>query len=465
MVTFSETDVTRIIFVRYLTPQNQYYMRLFSRFAVLLSAAFIVMFSAGCDPDTPGGGVGGGVTLPPVVTLNSGAGLVSFNQEQSLSSPIFTVNVSGQDGDAELKDLRILENGSLIPSGQLNFRTGQTANNPILTVGADALGFTYEIEITPSNTVAGPVTFTFQLTDVDNEVNSTEVTVTYTVTAPIIDLLVEDGFVSGDVTITSRTPSFDVKVLVDDTADSLASLTILEDGVVMDASALTFAAGFAAANPLGFILEERDGATFNINIKPVVTENSSRTYTFVVTDANGITAERSVTVTYEIPPGTPTTFSMEGVFFNASGGGLGGLDLDNGAAVAFNSTDAEIQDEGINLNAAVGTENWRTQISSVNDAVLRVANLAGLGDGITFDNITTVEDIATLFDDGTAPDGSDNFPDADGDTSASEAVTQVLQEGDVLAVRRGDRSYLVRIDAINFVGSSNSDSYTVSIKW
>ena len=66
---------------------------------------------------------------------------------------MITVSVSGQDGDALLRDLRIQENGVNIPTGQLNFLTGQTSNNPIATLGADANGFTYDIEITPSNRV------------------------------------------------------------------------------------------------------------------------------------------------------------------------------------------------------------------------------------------------------------------------------------------------------------------------
>jgi hypothetical protein len=74
-------------------------------------------------------------------------------------------------------------------------------------------------------------------------------------------------------------------------------------------------------------------------------------------------------------------------------------------------------------------------------------------------------EIESLFDGGAAPTGNDNFPDADGDTSASETVTEPLQEGDVFAVRRGARTYLIRIDAINFVASSNDDSYTISIKY
>jgi len=323
-VTFLKTYVIRTSLNWLLNPLKSISMRLFSRLAVLFSAAFIVMFSAGCDPDNPGGGVGGGVTLPPVVTLNSGTGLVSFNQELPLSSPSFIVNISGQDGDAELANLRITENGTNIPFDQLNFRTGQTSNNPIIIPDGDALGFTYEVEITPSNTVAGPVTFGFVLTDDDGEVGSTSVIVTYTVTAPTVDLLVEDGFVSGDVTITSRNPAFDVKVRLDDTADPLSTLTVLEDGVVMDAAALTFNGGaFSSANPLTLIEAENMGVTYDLNINPTVDMNATRTYTFEVADVNGVTAQQTITVIYEIPPGTAITFDTTGVFFNASGGMLG----------------------------------------------------------------------------------------------------------------------------------------------
>ena len=440
-------------------------MRTLTRIGLLFCAAFIVLFSAGCGDDTPGL-PGGGVTLNPEVTLNSGAGLVSFNQEVSLSNPTITVSVSGQDGDAPLRDLAILEDGSLIPANQLNFRSGQTANNPILTTGADADGFIYEIEITPSNTTTGDVTFTFRLTDTDGEIGTTQVTVTYVASPPTVDLLVEDGFVSGDVTLTDRNPAFAVRLNYDDTEAPVASITVLEDGNVIPAEQLNYNNGaFTPANPLTLLEGESTGGTFDIGVTPDIDESGTRTYTFRVTDQNGLSNEVSVNVTFDIPEGTATTFSMEGVFFNASGGMNGGLDLDTGDNVPFNSASAEIQDEGINLNETPGTENWRTQISSVNDAVLRVADLSELGEGVTFADINVVEDIEQLYDTGDDPDGNDNFPDADGDTSASEAVTQPLREGDVLAVRRGDRTYLVRIDAINFVAGSNNDSYTVSIKY
>ncbi|WP_026231904.1 hypothetical protein [Neolewinella persica] len=439
-------------------------MRILTRLAVLMSAAAIVLFSAGCDPDTPGGG---GVTLPPVITLNSGTDVISFNQERDLSNPTFNVNISGEDGDAPLRDLAILENGLTIPANQLNFTTGQTANNPILTAGADAGGFTYGVEITPSNTTVGPVTFSFRLTDTDGEIATTEVTITYTANPPNIDLLIADGFVSGDATVTNFGTSFDVRVQLDDTEDSLSTFTVLENGTVMDAALLTYT-GFSSMNPLQLIPAEAVGVTYTININPDVTMMETRTYTFRVADINGITAERTVSITFDPPMGTALTFDTTGVFFNASGMNFGGIDLDNGTAVRFNSPDAEIEDEGLDNTIAVGMENWRTQISASNNAELRIADLSLLGDGTTFDDVVFSEAIAQAFDDGNAVlGGSDasNFMDIPGDDSNTEIVTTALQAGDVFAVRRDGRSYLIRIDEVNFVAGSNLDNYKISIKW
>lgn len=440
-------------------------MRLFFRFAAVFSVAFTFLFFTGCDSDTPG--TPGGVTLPPVITLNSGTGLVSFNQELPLTTPSFIVSVSGEDGDATLRDLTIMENGSTIPAGQLNFRTGQTANNPILTSGADANGFTYEIEITPSNTTVGDVTFSFRLTDTDSETATTEVTITYTAIAPTIDLLIEDGFVSGDATVNNFNTDFDVKLVLDDTEDSLATLTILEDGVIMDAAQLTYS-GFSSMNPLQLIEAEATGVTYTINVDPDVTTMTTRIYTFRVADVNGITAEQSVTITFDPPMGTALTFDTTGVFFNASGMNFGGLDLDSGTAVSYNSEEAEIEDEGLDNTIAVGMENWRTQISATNDAELRIADLSVLGDGTTFDDVVFSEAIGQAFDAGNATlGGSDasNFMDIPGDDSDTEIVTTALQEGDVFAVRRAGKNYLIRIDEVNFVAGSNLDNYKISIKW
>lgn len=458
------------------TPRSQYlrkrikpakpsYMRTLYRAAITLSALFLVLFSVGCDPDSGGTGGGGGVTLGPEIRLNTGDGLISFNDELPLDTDVFVVNVTGNDGDNPLQNLTIQEDGITIPASRLAFRTGQTANNPILLVGADAGGFTYEIEITPGDVSAGDVTYDFRLTDTDGRVANTNVIITYTSNPPLTELLVADGLVSGDVTITSASTAFEVQVQLTAGDDSIRTLTVLEDGNVLDASQLTFVnPSFDAMNPLVLLPEEQTSSAFRIRISPQGAENTTRTYTFRSTDANGVQGETSVTVTFETPA-TDLTFTMSGAFFNASGSGRGGLDLDTGESVSFNSSAAEIEDEGINLNATPGTENWRAQVSATNDAVLRNANLSVLGDGVTFDDVLLTSQIAQAFDEGTMPSGSDDFPDADGDTSSNETVTTQLTPGTVLSVRRGDRTYLVRIDDVVYVAGSNNDSYMVSIKY
>ncbi|MTB52882.1 hypothetical protein [Lewinella sp. W8] len=435
-------------------------MRLLTRISLVVMAFALVIFSSGCEEDTPGGG---GVTLPPTITLNSGPDLVSFNQELPLSNPSFRVSISGEDGDAPLRDLVIQEDGLTIPFSQLTFNSGQTSNNPIAIASGDQNGFIYEVTITPSNTQPGPVEFTFRLTDTNNEVATTSVTITYTQQLPMVTLVDEAGFVTSGDTVSTLNPTFTARVTLDDTANPLETLTILEGGTIVDASRLTFNGGaFTALNPLTLLPEESTGVTFDITIDSPGAMEGSTTYTFEVADDQGNVGFADLVITF-ITPATDLTFDANGIFFNASGSGNGGLDLDTGTAVAFNSTEAEIEDEGIDLNMA--GENWRTQISATNDAVIRTVDLSTLGDGVTYDDVVLTSEIESLFDGGAAPTGSDNFPDADGDTSASEIVTEPMQEGDVYAVRRGDRTYLIRIDEINFVANSNDDSYTISIKY
>lgn len=435
-------------------------MRLLTRISFFVMASALLVFSSGCGEETPGGG---GVTLNPTIRLNSGPDLVSFNQELPLSSPSFRVSITGDDGDAPLRTLTIEEDGLVIPFGQLTFNSGQTSNNPFLIAGSDADGFTYEITITPSNTDTGPVEFTFRLADTDNEVATTSVTVTYAQETPRVTILDETGFVVSGDTVSTLNPVFNVRVELDDTANPLSSFTILEAGSIVDAGRLEFNDGsFPAANPLNLISAEENGVTYSVQISTPDAVEGARTYTFEAADSDGIVGFADLVVNF-ITPATDLTFDTTGVFFNASGSGDGGLDLDTGMATAFNSAEAEIEDEGIDLNTA--GENWRTQISATNDAVIRTVDLSSLGDGVTYDDVALTAEIEGLFDGGNAPTGDDDFPDADGDVSNTEIVTLPLQEGDVFAVRRGSRTYLIRIDAINFAANSNDDSYTISIKY
>lgn len=442
-------------------------MRILYRASVVLTAAFVLLFSFGCDPDTGGVG-GGGVILGPTIQLNSGDELISFNQELPLATESFLVSISGNDGDNALDNLTIQENGLTIPASRLTFRSGQTSNNPILLLGDDASGFIYEVEIRPEVATAGDVTYDFRLEDITDRTANTSLIITYTSNPPLVELIPESG-ISGDAIITSILTDFNVGVQLSAGDDSIRTFTILEDGEILDASRIIYLnPGFPAMNPLVLLPEEQVGISFNsLLIRPEDAVNTVRTYTFRATDANGVVGETTITITFETPT-TDLTFNMTGAFFNSSGSGNGGLDLDNGMAVPFNNEASEIEDEGIDLNMG-GTENWRAQISANNGTTLRIADLSTVGDGVAFDDVLLTSQINEAFDEGSQPNGSDDFPDADGDLTDDEVVTNPLVAGDVLVVRKTGngvlRTYLVRIDAVNRVASSNDDSYTVSIKY
>ncbi|OAV44283.1 hypothetical protein [Lewinella sp. 4G2] len=445
-------------------------MRSIVRLSLPLLALFAIFFSTGCDDGTT---PGSGVTLPPLLRLNSGAGIIDVDQELDLSEESFIVNLTATTGDANLNNLRIEQDGLLVPASRLNFRTGQTANNPILLFGSDAAGFTYEIEILrdPAQ-VTGPSTYSFTVNDENNLAASEFLVISYVQSAPTVELVIEDGFVSSDATVLSRGGVFNVRVRSTSTGTDLQSLTVLEDGNVMDASQLSINGGNVdAMNPLTFATGEMSGATYRYQISPENTTTDTRTYTFQTTDVDGGVGEVSINITFDTPPGTALTLDTMGVFFNATGQLNGGLDLDNGIAVAFDSPDAEIQDEGIDDRIAPGTENWRAQISSVNGTTVRAADLSMFGDGITFGEVDLKETIQAIFEDpsvSTALAGTD-FVTVLGDPDGTEEVSLPIQgggdNGEVFAVRKGDTYYLVQFTSVNYVAGSNADSYDVSIRY
>ena len=84
-------------------------MRYLIRGSFSILALFLVLLSTGCGDD--GTGVGGGVVLPPVVSLDAAQGFISVDTDLDLAVPSFRVRVTGNDGDADLRSLRIEENG------------------------------------------------------------------------------------------------------------------------------------------------------------------------------------------------------------------------------------------------------------------------------------------------------------------------------------------------------------------
>ncbi|MEO0788736.1 MAG: hypothetical protein AAFY36_08745 [Bacteroidota bacterium] len=442
-------------------------MRNFSHLLLVLAGLYLFLFNTGCGEE----GAGDGTALPPEIQLESGAGIISSTTDLPLGDP-FTVRVRLDDGDALLRSLAISRDGINVPFGDLTFDGGSlTSNNPFLIPGGSASGVTYDITITPSTPSVGANTYLFTVTDEDNQFASVGLTINYTDAGDPTAVLEDDaGFISGDATLTTSNENFDVRVTLDDNGTNpITSLSISEDGSLLPANNLEFLnQTFDPANPLALISSEQQGVSFDIRVTPTSTSQGTRSYTFEVTDDRGATGSVTINITFE---GTNLENTLMGVLFNQGGGvGTGGLDLDTGTGTGSNDAAAEIQDEGIDTDIVVAN-NWRRQISAANDAVLREVNLSALPDGFSFASVITQEQIIAAYDTGDTPDGDDSSCNCT-DTVSNEEVSDV-SVGDLFAVLRGGRYYLIEIVEVNNVvddpgtpeNENNDDNYVVNIKY
>ncbi|MEM7573257.1 MAG: hypothetical protein AAF433_10165 [Bacteroidota bacterium] len=438
-------------------------MKNYSHYLLAFVGLYLFLFSTGCPED----GTGTGTSLPPEILLTyNGATDLPFGQP-------FTVSLRLDDGDAALQSLAITKDGINVPFSELTFDGGAvTANNPLLISGADVNGVTYEVTIDPATPAVGSNTYFFAVTDADGLFDSEGLTINYEANPATASLSDVSGFISGDATLTTLNTSFDVRLSLARGDNPMTSLTIYEDGVALPADNLIFnEEQFTAMNPLTFLASEQDAVTYDINITPTSTAVGTRTYRFDVLDNSNQIGSLTLNITFEE---SDLQMTLTGVLLNQGGDvGTGGLDLDTGAGVGSNNADAEIQDEGIDLDL-VATQNWRQQISAVNDAVLRVVDLTALPDGFSFATVTSQDQIIQAYNTGTVPDGDDANCNCS-DSSNNEEVTQRLEGGELLTVLRDGRYYLIEVVSANIVlddpstplpqNESNEDFYELNIKY
>ncbi|MCB0569216.1 MAG: hypothetical protein KDC66_05615 [Phaeodactylibacter sp.] len=294
---------------------------------------------------------------------------------------------------------------------------------------------------------------------------------------PEITLLSDAGFISTDADLMIG-ETFSVKVKADKGDNQLKALSFAVDGTQPKGTDLdnyitkitSGGSDVTAQNPLLIVGASKDGATWEIDMVPFGQQlDETVTYTFTVEDDAGEKASVSIDITIS---GTPLEKELSGVLFNQAGpAGTGGLDLDDGVGVGSSAAEAEIQDEGVNRSLPQSS-NWRKQISAVdaNGVIMREVDTSKLPENFSFDNVATQEQIKEAYDTGKTLAGNDAPCDCT-DATANEQVSDPVAVGDLFAVKKGDRYYLIVIDEVNEVyiapdtPGNNDDNYVLSIKY
>ena len=251
-------------------------------------------------------------------------------------------------------------------------------------------------------------------------------------------------------------------LVAEDIDDNIQAITVFQDGDQLstangpiDNVRIEFDGMVQALdnNPRLLVTADTAGFRKRIRLRAPADFNDSTTYTITINDSglNGVDREEAsvdVTLVTGAPPVNLRTKS-DIEFFNFSGPNRGAVDLDLGEpvpsdnATALGAT-AELQDSGN------GPNGWARTVTADNGATLRLG-----GDDVDFDNIRTLSDLLSAYDE--AGDANDI------------TVTGTIEEGQVYFVTRTDADgndlfYVVRFDEVNNTDNDNRDSYVITVK-
>ncbi len=416
----------------------------FSKFFVL---ALALSFWTSCDPDDGTGG-GGGFVLGPTVELKSGADLISSDATVDPDA-IFKVNVSVSKGDNDMTTFTVLEDGIAIDASRLNYNGAGAGSlsNPYSLTAAEAAFFDTNIEIAAQS--SGDVTYTFRMSDSAGESDETSITISVTSIPITFGFEAANGGISADATLDSP-GNFKVELVATKGGSPLSTLTVLEDGVEVDATRVKFGtdndfnlASDFFSNPLDLVNDEKDGFDWFVWVDSHT--DGTKAYTFRLADESG--SSEDLTLNISIAVGTPVAELSGKLLLNSAGPvGTGGINLLTGDGTGSGVGDGgHIKDEGIDLSQPVA-QNWKKQISGVGNNIIRTPGVDFPVDD--FAAVQFSEEIQVAFDNG------------DDTTIADVAV------GDRFLVQLISGEYvLVLVTNINETTDNNDDYYELSIKY
>lgn len=393
-----------------------------------LSLLLVSLFTISCATD--GTEDPGGNALGPEIRFLSDAGFISADSQVS-PGETFKVKINAVAGDADLKSLTIKENGTNVPLNRLTITVNGTSvtNNPLLIVAPYTSGATWEISIAaPAD--AAVRTYEFVVTDQSNLTASVDVDVEV-----FGQLSVSLARGDDDVTVLGKS-DYAVSVIGTRGASALSTLSVLADGELVPADSLLFGGTGAGANPIVLVAAEKTSFDSELVIK--TESKGTKTYTLVLTDESGAT----VSVEFDL---TVLVEYTALIINNRDGLNLGGLDLDNGQTVAYNSSMAEIRDKGIDLAKPAST-NWYQQILPVNGASIKIPDLTQ-AENFSYANANTRADIVAAYE-----------------TGIAKTETDKIEMGYTFLVKRDNDYFLMQCTSVNVTAANNADYYEFNVK-
>ena len=413
----------------------------------ILPLLILVALFASCGDDLTGGLLNQNEDDAPSAGLIAEGGFVLGSADVE-TGETFKVKLSASSGTASLRSVTIKEDGDVIDLSRIAVDGVPASANPILLFSPDTESFIWEIEVVAHEDESAK-SYTFEVADELDLKSDVTVTISTMAQAPIAPSLEYLGAMS--VTVD---PGSIISIPLNVMAGNrpLSHIAVSEGpDFIEDLSRLSFGDESFTANPHPLEAADQNGFEKNIFIK-VSDEPGTKMYRVFVVDGHSEGAFVDIAVT----TGTPINL-IEGILFNAAGvAGTGGLDLDDGTGLGSMDLEAEIKDEGIDLDLAA-SQNWRQQISGVNGAEMKyvIPGQNGISEGFSFDGVTLKEEVSSAFENGVMFDlrNEDN-----------ELSSYQVGIGDVFAVHSQDRYYLIKISEINVVSNGNADHYVIDIK-
>ena len=418
-------------------------------FRSIIAFSFAVFALTSCGDETTGGG--GTTADPPILEfLDNGAGSVTGDVTVAPGETL-TFSVSAISGDNPMKNVRFLEDGSLVTDYAtritINGSSAATAN--VLLPEADKTSFTCEVTW-DAHTDETTKTYAIQVVD-DAGNTDEEAVIVNTIQAfpgPInLEILTNGAGGCLVANATDVTPDSWFCVNLAGTrasASGLVTLAVKENGTNMtNLARLRYNGVDFAANPLTLPAADVDGFVATVRVKAPNAQGAQSTFIFEVTGGGGGTATDAISIS--TMSATPDITTHIGVLFNKSGPtGTGGLDLETGASTGSANAAADIKDAG---NISSTDQEWIRKIQPVGTNILSIAPTSAEFP-TTFDNITLKSEISDAYN-----------------LSAVVTRSPVVNVGDVFLVNNGTNIFIIKCTNVNVTPGDNNDSYTFDVKF